>query len=156
MSGEHELKRAVVDLNLFVSGLISRLGLPFQLIERLRQDQFILVTCPQLRHELDGVLRREKFTVRYRIRAEIRDELLDLIDTRAIIVTPHQSVPIAVRDPKDEIVLATALAGNADYIVTGDEDLLVLNGEPAIGKVQIVTVREFLSVLEASPTNTEA
>ena len=47
-----ELKRAVVDLNLFVSGLIGPLGLPRQLIIRLARESFILVTCSQLRYEL--------------------------------------------------------------------------------------------------------
>ena len=95
------------------------------------------------------MLRREKFTVRFRITPEERDGLLTLIDTRADIVTPLSSLPIVVRDVKDEIVLATAIAGNADFIVTGDQDLLVLDGDPVIGKLRIVTVRAFLAALDA-------
>jgi predicted nucleic acid-binding protein len=45
-------------------------------------------------------------------------------------------------------VLACALGANVDYIVTGDEDLLVLDGHPALGSLRIVTPRAFLTILE--------
>ncbi len=49
------------------------------------------------------------------------------------------------RDPKDDYLLAYALVGKADYLVTGDEDLLELEQVDAL---KIVTAREFLTVLE--------
>jgi len=73
-----------------------------------------------------------------------------LVDRKAEIVIPVETVPVSVRDPKDDIVLATALTGEADFLVTGDVDLLVLNGHPAFGDLRIVVVREFLAVLSAS------
>ncbi len=139
--------RAVVDLNLFVSGLISRLGQPFQLVEYLRQDAFLVVISQQLRDELEEVLRREKFVTRFGLTAESRDAFLALLDAKAQAVTPSLVLPVRVRDQNDEIVLATALGGDADYLVTGDEDLLVLRGERSIAPLQIVTVREFLQAL---------
>ena len=57
---------------------------------------------------------------------------------------------------KAETVLATALAGIADYLVTGDQDLLVLDGDPAIGALRIVTVREFLAAVKSPTTDSEA
>jgi len=54
---------------------------------------------------------------------------------------------VAVRDVKDEKILASAIEGAADYLVTGDADLLILNGNPALGTLKIVTVRDFLAVL---------
>jgi predicted nucleic acid-binding protein len=53
---------AVVGLNLFVSGLISPLGLPYQIIERFRYGAFTLVISQQIREELDEVHHRDKFT----------------------------------------------------------------------------------------------
>ena len=62
-------------------------------------------------------------------------------------VTPSETIPVAVRDPKDTHLLAAALGGNAAFLVTGDADLLVLNGDPALGPLRIVTARAFLDDL---------
>ena len=62
-------------------------------------------------------------------------------------VIPHEPPPVSSRDPKDDPLLAVALSGHADYLITGDDDLLVLDGEPALGTLRIVTVRDFLQLL---------
>ncbi|SRR6266496_5957610 len=147
-SSARPLKRAVVDLNLFISGLISKQGLPNRLVSQFRQGAFALVVTQQMRDELEEVLQREKFTIRYRISQEEREDILYLIDTKGIIANPRRRLPVTIRDPKDEIVLATALGGRADLIVTGDADLLVLNGDPRLGNLQIITVRTFLELIE--------
>jgi putative PIN family toxin of toxin-antitoxin system len=141
---------AVVDLNLFVSGLISPLGRPYQIIERLRYGAFTLVISRQIREELDVVLHRDKFTVKLGLTADVIDAFLFLVDAQASFVEPSQQLPVAVRDPKDAIILATAIDGRADFLVTGDMDLLVLRDDPAVGSLQIVTAREFLTALAAS------
>jgi putative PIN family toxin of toxin-antitoxin system len=148
MSSVSAQSRAVVDLNLFISALISRLGQPHELYLQLKRGAFTLVMCAQLREELERILLREKFTVRFGITPDERTAFFAVMDATAIMVAPSPTVPVAVRDPKDEIVLATALAGSAAYLVTGDDDLLVLDGDPAIGSLRIVTVREFLQILE--------
>ena len=53
-----------------------------------------------------------------------------------------------MRDPKDEPILAAALGGGADYLVTGDADLLIYRGDSRLGSLQIVTVHQFLAVLD--------
>jgi len=52
-----------------------------------------------------------------------------------------------VRDAKDEVILAPALGGRADYLVTGDEDLLVLRGSAEIGSLRILRARELVELL---------
>jgi putative PIN family toxin of toxin-antitoxin system len=149
MSGVRQIERTVVDLNLFVSGLISRLGQPRRLIDHLYRGSFQLIISQELRDELDEVLQREKFTIRFGLTPEDRTSFLALVDRRAIFVDPAPRVPVAVRDPKDEIVLATASGGSADYIVTGDVDLLVLKDDSRLSPLRIVTVRELLTILDA-------
>ncbi|HSH81667.1 MAG TPA: putative toxin-antitoxin system toxin component, PIN family, partial [Herpetosiphonaceae bacterium] len=61
--------------------------------------------------------------------------------------TPREPFPVAVRDVKDAHVLAAALDGSADYLITGDDDLLVLADDPRLGTLQIVTIRVFLDRL---------
>ena len=73
--------------------------------------------------------------------------------TRSRRVAPAKTEIPAVRDPDDELLLRVTVAGNADYLVTGDKDLLVLRGTDALGSLQIVTPRDFLKVLTASRTD---
>ncbi len=62
-------------------------------------------------------------------------------------IEPTSTLPVPVRDPKDEHILASGLGGNADYLITGDEDLLVLRYDKRLGTLRIVTVTEFLPLL---------
>ena len=97
--------------------------------------------------ELEEVLTREKLVIRYGITSEEREDLLLLIDAKAIFAQPQRRLPVVIRDPKDSIVLATALGGSADYLITGDKDLLDLRDDPRVGSLQILTVGEFLQLL---------
>lgn len=56
-----------------------------------------------------------------------------------------------LRDPKDVHILAAALNGGADYLVTGDDDLLEHQNDPRLGTLRIVTVARFLAILEDRP-----
>ncbi len=140
--GRSKLKKAVVDTNVFVSGLITEAGYPYQLIKQLETDSFILVNSQTLRRELEEVLRRTKFSALLTEKKIVA--LLRLVDVTSVIFSPLSTLPVEVRDPKDRIVLATALGGRADYLVTGDQDLLVLNGHRALKELKIVSVKEFL------------
>jgi predicted nucleic acid-binding protein len=62
-------------------------------------------------------------------------------------VVPAPTLPVAVRDPKDEPILAAALGGKADYLISGDDDVLVLSGDPGVQPLRIITPRASLGVL---------
>jgi putative PIN family toxin of toxin-antitoxin system len=139
--------RAVVDTNLFVSGLlIPPASLPARLVNAAIAHSFTLVTSPALDAELREVLARPKLTEHYQIDPAIQQALLDRIATAEHVI-PSPTLPFIVRDPKDEKVLACALMPGVAYLVTGDDDLLVLDGDPAIGSLRIITVRQFLDLL---------
>jgi predicted nucleic acid-binding protein len=72
------------------------------------------------------------------------------IDRHAVSVTPFdvQELPLLVRDPMDNDLLAAALGGQADHLVSGDNDLLVLAGDSRLGRLQIVNPRQFLNIIE--------
>lgn len=59
----------------------------------------------------------------------------------------EESIPAVTRDPKDDYLLAYALVGKADYLVTGDKDLLVLQAE--IPDFEIVSPRQFSEILSS-------
>jgi len=148
MSSVRKPPRVVVDTNLFVSGLIVKRGLPYQLLNHWRQGSFTLLISEEQREEIAIVLDRPAIAHRYDITREERAELLWLIDALAVKVTSRHPLPLTVRDAKDEMILASALGGRAEYLVTGDDDLLVLSEAAEIGSLRILRVREFIQQLE--------
>ncbi len=147
MSESSKKRTAVVDTNLFVRGLVFKRGAPFNLLEALRHRRFTLLVSEDLTEEYRTVLSRPRFSEKYGLTAEERADFFFLIERRGQRIAPADSLPVHVRDVKDEKVLAAALGGGADYLVTGDEDLLELRGDPQLGNVHIVTVGELLDVL---------
>lgn len=111
--------RVVLDTNVLVSGLLG--GSALGVIQRWRQGDFTLVVNPQIFEEYNSVLKRPKFG----LPESLVDELLTFIRERADWVEPQTQVKVA-RDPTDDKFLEAALGGQADYIVSGDNDLLDL------------------------------
>ncbi|MGD9893502.1 MAG: putative toxin-antitoxin system toxin component, PIN family [Dehalococcoidia bacterium] len=130
-----------------VSGLLSDRGAAYQLLEAWRVGAFVLLYSDAIYAEYADVLPRPKFA-RYHLTPEIIAAFLRRVRRHGRRVTPRRRLPITVRDPKDDMVLAAALGGHADYLVTGDADLLDLRGRPELGTLQIVPVAEFLAILK--------
>jgi len=150
MSREQRLLRVVVDTNIFVSGAISPRGLPNQLLQAWISGVFTLLISAEQHAELEEVLSRPQIAGRYNLSGESRTHLLFLVDTLALQVPLRRRLPVHVRDPKDDHLLAAALGGKADYLVTGDEDLLTLDGDPKLPNLRILAVRPFLDLTTAS------
>ena len=139
--------RAVIDTNLFVSGIILKRGNPFHLLEAWRTGLYVLLVSDQQRTELEAVVHRPEIARKYGVTEDDVAGLFRLLDIVAVRVSAEHPLAVQVRDPKDEMILASALAGSADYLVTGDADLLALSATPALGQLKIVNVVEFLTVL---------
>lgn len=114
-------ERVVVDTNVFVSGLFSRASSPALVVERTISQ--LLASTDTLR-ELIRTLLSPKFD-RYVSRPR-REALLDRLGPHLEIVEIVQRVR-ACRDPKDDSFLELAVNGEANVIVTGDDDLLALH-----------------------------
>jgi putative PIN family toxin of toxin-antitoxin system len=145
MSGG-KLLHAVIDTNLFISAIISPRGIPHDLLARWRQGLFVVLSSPEQRAELTDVLARDWIKTRYFVSEPDIAALLRLLDSSAPVqVTAN--VPVHVRDPKDIHIVAAAIGGHADYIVTGDRDILELDGHPALGDLRVTTATDFLRIL---------
>lgn len=134
-----EKKRVVLDTNVFVSGLLYPQSLPNRLIVAWIKNRFSIITSDLLFSELESTLK--EFDTEYQ-------KIVDLVKKYALFVKIEYKNSIEVRDPKDEMVLLTAIEGKADYLVTGDKDLLVLKGHSKLETLKIITVREFLDYLD--------
>lgn len=126
-----------------LSGLLWS-GNPATIIESARIGRILLFTSGELLDELDGVLRRLKFSRRLAFAGLSVDAALALYRDLATVVVP---VPVGLpdlRDPDDLAVLACAVAASADIIVTGDADLLHLKTYESIA---IMTARDLVRTL---------
>lgn len=139
--------RVVLDLNLFVSALIGKTATR-AILDHWRTQQFVLVLSERLLAELRAVLARPKFQ-RYFTVDDVQ-VLIALLEEHAEFVEPTIRLELS-RDAKDNILLDVAATAHANYLVTGDKDLL---DDPVLIKtmleqygVQVVTANTFLEIL---------
>ena len=111
--------RVVVDTNVWVSALVNPDGSPGQVIRAARAGRMEVVASWDLAEELIGVLARRKLR-RYHFSPEDEQEVLTWLG-RSL---PSVELNVQLRDPDDAVVVAAAVAGRADAIVTGDRGLL--------------------------------
>jgi putative PIN family toxin of toxin-antitoxin system len=127
----------VLATNILVAALVAN-GLCRELVHRTIRRR-VLATSEALLQELETTL-RDKFDVTPSVAA-----FFDLFRASTQVVEP-KSLPAPVcRDGTDDVVLATAVAAEADAIVTGDQDLLVLG---SYQDISIVSPRSFLEWLD--------
>ncbi|MDN5863380.1 MAG: putative toxin-antitoxin system toxin component, PIN family [Salinisphaera sp.] len=134
--------RVVLDTNILVSALISRSGPPGQLLALVQQRRATLVTSSAQLDELRDVLARDR--LKPYINAGDAQDLLATLDAVAQLATELPKVS-ASPDPDDNAILATAIAGNVELIVSGDKHhMLALH---AVQGIPIVTAKDALSRL---------
>lgn len=117
--------QAVFDTNVLVSALFWR-GSPHALLEEVRNGCIALITNPTLLAELTDVIGRAKFEAILTRTHTSREQALAQVRQLAEVIDPPPLKRRVWRDPDDDAVLALALASTADWIVSGDDDLLVL------------------------------
>jgi len=123
--------RIVADTNTVVSGLLWQ-GMPRRLIDRARQQAFMLCTSPILIAELANVLGRRKFERRQHDAGLTAEALVqDYARLAEVVESAPLPQPVS-RDPDDDQVLACAIAAHANLIVSGDDDLLSLGSHQGI------------------------
>lgn len=139
--------RIVLDTNVVTSALLWR-GIPYQLLQTVRQRANLqLYSSAALLEELADVLTRPSLIKPLAaIDKQAADVLLDYTSAVEIVRAAPLPQPVC-RDPDDDDVLALALAAQADLIVSGDQDLLVLG---QFESIPIVNARAALERLAAS------
>lgn len=133
--------RIVLDTNVALSALLWR-GTPYQLLDAIRsRGEVRLFTSPALLEELAEVLTRPSATKRLAVIGKSAHEvLLDYVEAVEMVEPEH--VPRVVpADADDDQVIAAAIAAGADWIVSGDADLLSMasyQGIPILTAAQAV------------------
>jgi putative PIN family toxin of toxin-antitoxin system len=138
--------RVVLDSNVLISAAIRPSGPPGQIIAlMLAESAFELVLSPAIIREVEAALRLPKIR-RYLLEPGRSHKWLDDIAALADVVVDTGKIEGVCRDPADEIILAAAIEGRADVIVSGDSDLLDLQEHAGIA---IVPPRAFRDVIRA-------
>ena len=134
------IKRVIIDTNLWISFLITNnLNI---LSELFLFERFQIIFSDELFNEFLDVARRPKFK-KYFDEKSVQ-LLIQNISEKLEFIEVASAINIC-RDLKDNFILALSIDGNADYIVTGDKDLLSLNGFK--GK-KIITINEFIKIID--------
>jgi putative PIN family toxin of toxin-antitoxin system len=132
--------KVVFDTNVLVSAFVAE-GVCSKLLGRARRKDFDLITCPFILKEFEAILLKKLSATK----GESRQVLRILAEAISALVQPAQPVSGICRGPNDDPILSCALAASADYLVTGDSDLLELR---EFRGTRIVAPRDFELLLE--------
>ncbi len=132
--------RVVFDTNVLIAAFLTE-GVCSKLLVRARRREFDLILSNDIAQEFERNLRK-KFSVSA---SEIKDAWTVLVEAAGKIVQKVSPILPACRDPEDDKILACAKQTHADYLVTGDQDLLVIK---QYGRTKIVTPRSFEDTFE--------
>jgi len=132
--------RLVLDTNVIVSALIWG-GEPYKLIRAATEGEIELYTSPALLTELHEVLARGHLAKRLTQQRSTVDQAIGQYGELAISVSPLATPRVVPNDQDDDHVIASAVAAQAELIVSGDRHLLSLGSHQ---RIDIVSVREAL------------
>ena len=113
--------KAVFDTNVLAAAFLTE-GLCSDLLLRARKQSFDLVLCDDIIREFEGILKKK-----FKLSSNDLYEITSIVSEAASEILDHlSSVPRICRDQNDDMIIACAIDAAADYIVTGDVDLLIL------------------------------
>jgi hypothetical protein len=138
--------RAVLDVNVLVSAAIKKDGKPDRVL-RQAVARFEWLTSEFILAEVAEVFTRKHLQTKYQaqLTPKKRTRYLAIIRSTAKMIEIGKEMPSVLTDSEDNYILACAVYGKADYLVTGDLHLLKLG---AFEGIKIVTPAQFLEILE--------
>lgn len=131
--------RVVFDTNVLIAAFLAE-GLCSVLLTRARRKEFELFVCPTILEEFERILL-------HKIKApqDLVREALEIILEASEIIHPTKKIQGTCRDQDDDQILACALSAEADYLVSGDKDLLEIG---CFERLKIISPREFETFFE--------
>lgn len=140
MKKKHKI---IIDTNLWISFLLSK---KFSFIDKLLDDGKVeLIFCNELLAELVEVADRPK--LRKYFTPEDWTLIFEIIERYAVYVSVISFVTVC-RDAKDNFLLSLSKDSKADYLITGDNDLLILK---SFEGTQVITIKDFKTITTLKP-----
>jgi putative PIN family toxin of toxin-antitoxin system len=139
------MRRAVLDTDVIVSGALVPEGHPGQILQAWRDGRFLLILSEDIIEEVKEVLNRPRIRDKYRhLTPATIGRLINLLRRHSVLVPGKLNLAVVTRDPDDDKVIIAAIEGRAEYIVTGDADLIDLK---RYQDIRIVRPAEFIKLL---------
>jgi putative PIN family toxin of toxin-antitoxin system len=136
--------KIVLDTNVLVSGIIGKTGTPAKILDGWLAGRFKLITSPELLSEITEVLHYPHIQQKYGLSESDIDAFLISIVSFGIMTPGELELLLIEDDPDDDKVLAAAVEGGADYIVSGDNHL---RGLKAYQGITIISPAEFIGMI---------
>ena len=130
----------VLDTNIWVSAIIWG-GIPDEIISLQEQRKIEIASSRKLLSELENTFNKKKIQTKLEALQLTTYSAISLVYESVNIYPIEELVVPELRDPDDTVVLATAIAANAEVIITGDLDLLILQ---EYQNMPILTATDFL------------
>ena len=140
------MRSVVLDTNIWVSAIIKKQGYYAQMIQRMLSHVEIVVSEPIL-SEIRHTLLKDRIKKKYQLSDALIDQAVHGIRAYTTVVTHLPTLDVVSKDPDDNVVLATALAAGADFLVSYDPHLLAIQKHEG---VSILTPKQFMVILEGS------
>ena len=143
-SKRQEKFKVILDTSCYVSALLSDSGASAKILELIIEEDIFNFYTSDIIDELKKVLARDKF----RLEKEKQEHFTHLIEETSFKVSKLDEFDAkACRDPNDDKFLSLAKQIDAEFIISLDEDLLVIK---RLGTTRIVTPGDFLAILKES------
>jgi len=138
--------KAVLDVNVWVSALLWG-GKPAEIVKAAEQGKVRLVASEEILREISQVLNYPKLRKVYEAEEMSHEELIEAVLKVVQFVQVTRRVKVVLEHPADDKFLECALEAKANYVVSGDKHLLKVG---KYGKIQVLSVSEFLQVLDST------
>ena len=137
---------AVLDSTVLISAFLAQRGVSNELLRHAREGAFLLCLSAEILDEAQGVLLDEerRHRQRYHYPNEEAISFIDGLRAFAHLVTDIPELTVVIRDPNDDMVVATAQRAQVAYIVTRDKDLLSLQ---RYGDITMITPEAFIAIV---------
>jgi len=143
------MTKVVLDTNVLVSAILSATGKPAQILGLAREEKIELLFSASTTKELWAVLHYQRIMARFeklKIPLSLVEEFFKGLIKASSIVLVNQEVDIIKDDPSDNVFLACALEGRANFIVSGDNHIKKLGQYQGI---QIMDPTEFMAIMQS-------
>ena len=134
--------KCVIDTNLAVSSLISPGGPPAGVLQAWREGGLEWVSCIEQIDELFVTLTLPRIYAKVRGGLPVAKQLIQEIEKSVALQALVSPIPAICRDPKDDYLFALFDQGHADWIISGDKDVVALKG-----RYPVLTPRELIDRL---------
>ena len=138
---------AVLDANILVSGVLVKGGIPSRILDAAYARTFACIASAPLVAEVLRTLNRTRIRRKYQVNPEDIERLRRFLESDLVLIPLTIEVRGAASHPEDDLILATAASGGAEYLMTGDAQLLRVS---SFRGTSIVSPRTFQEVLDAA------